>query len=98
MPSGIRAIEQLFRAERVEIQATLWYYVATKGDTGGASVQKDFYYVVVEIGGKKYFINKDMDYTEDYDTVLRFESEALAQDFIEKRDLSLKQAKVFKAF
>ena len=61
-------------------------------------MQKDFYYVVVEIGGKKYFINKDMDYTEDYDTVLRFESEDLAQDFIERRKLQEKMAKVLKAF
>ena len=66
--------------------------------TGGADVKKDFYYVVVEIGGKKYYINKDMDYSEDYDTVLRFESEDLANDFIEKRDLMSKMAKVFKGF
>lgn len=61
-------------------------------------MKKDFYYVVVEIGGKKYYINKDMDYSEDYDTVLRFESEDLANDFIEKRDLNAKAAKVFKGF
>lgn len=72
--------------------------MATISVTGGASVQKDFYYVVVEIGGKKYFINKDMDYTEDYDTVLRFESEDLAQDFIERRKLQEKMAKVLRAF
>ena len=60
-------------------------------------MKKDFYYVVVEIGGKKYYINKDMDYSEDYDTVLRFESEALANDFIKDRDYSDKTVVILKA-
>ena len=82
----------------VEFQSSLCYDVATMSFTGGTDVKKDFYYVVVEIGGKKYYINKDMDYSDDYDTVLRFDSEELAKDFIEKRNLESKMAKVFKAF
>jgi len=60
-------------------------------------MQETFYYVVVEIAGKNYYVNRDMDYTEDYDTVLRFESEALANDFIKDRDYSDKTVVILKA-
>ena len=36
----------------------------------------------MEIDGKKYFVNKDMDYTDNFDDVMKFDSEE--QEHIEK--------------
>lgn len=49
-------------------------------------MNKGFYYIVVEIGGKHYFIDKDMDYTDDFDKVLQFQSHAEAEDHIQKHN------------
>lgn len=38
----------------------------------------------MEIDGKKYFVNKDMDYTDNFDDVMKFDSEEQAQEHIEK--------------
>ncbi len=47
-------------------------------------MSRGFYYIVVEIDGKKYFVNKDMDYTDNFDDVMKFDSEEQAQEHIEK--------------
>lgn len=47
-------------------------------------MSRGFYYIVVEIDGKKYFVNKDMDYTDNFDDVMKFDSEEQAQEYIEK--------------
>ncbi len=47
-------------------------------------MSKGFYYIVVTMGNKSYYINKDMDYTDNFDDVLRFDSEELAQEYITK--------------
>ena len=53
-----------------------------------------FFYVVVEVGGQKCFINRDMDFTDDFETVLKFEKREYAEEFIEKHKLQDKTPKI----
>lgn len=54
----------------------------------------NYFYVVVTIDGNKYFINKDMDYTDNFPDVLRFAARDDALDFIQRRNLQEKHAQV----
>ena len=47
-------------------------------------MSRGFYYIVVEIDCIKYFVYKDMDYTDNFDDVMKFDSEEQAQEHIEK--------------
>ena len=55
-------------------------------------MNKGFYYIVVTLGTEIYFVNKDMDYTDNFDDVIRFDTAEQAQEHIEKH-LSGKDAK-----
>lgn len=44
----------------------------------------NYHYIVVTIGDNKYFINKDMDYTDNFADVLRFDDRNDALDFIRR--------------
>ena len=55
---------------------------------------KNYFYVVVTIDGNKYFINKDMDYTDNFLDVLRFAAREDALEFIQRRNLQEKNAQV----
>lgn len=57
-------------------------------------MRTNYHYIVVTIGDNKYFINKDMDYTDDFSNVLRFDSREDALDFIHRRNLQDKDAQV----
>ena len=52
------------------------------------------YYIVVELNGQRCFINRDLDYGIDFDEAKRFESKILAEEFLEKRDLPRKSARI----
>lgn len=54
-----------------------------------------FYYIVVEVGEKHYFIDKDMDFTDDFDRVLRFQSYRDAEDHI-KSHINEHKSKIIK--
>lgn len=54
----------------------------------------NYHYIVVTIGDNKYFINKDMDYTDNFTDVLRFDDRDDALDFIRSRNLQEKNAQV----
>lgn len=54
----------------------------------------NYHYIVVTIGDNKYFINKDMDYTDNFADVLRFDDRDDALDFICRRNLREKNAQV----
>lgn len=47
-------------------------------------MSKGFYYIVVTLGTERYFVNKDMDYTDNFDDVMRFDTDKQAQEHIEK--------------
>ena len=55
------------------------------------------YYIVVEVSGQKCFINRDMDYTDDFETVLPFEKREYAEEFIDHHKLADKNPKVLMA-
>ena len=57
-------------------------------------MKTNYHYIVVTIGDSKYFINKDMDYTDNFADVLRFDSRDDALDFIQRRNLQNKAAQV----
>ena len=48
----------------------------------------NYYYIVADIGDKRYFLDKDANFTHDLKTVMRFASHNLAQQYIEKHKLS----------
>lgn len=54
-----------------------------------------FYYIVVEVGDEHYFIDKDMDYTDNFDRALQFQSFKEAEDHI-KSHLTEHQSKIIK--
>lgn len=54
----------------------------------------NYHYIVVTIEDNKYFINKDMDYTDNFTDVLRFDDRDDALDFIRSRNLQEKNAQV----
>ena len=56
-----------------------------------------YYYIVVEVSGQKCFINRDMDFTDDFETVLKFEQREYAEEFIEKHKLQDKTPKILSA-
>ncbi len=41
-----------------------------------------FFYITVKIRGKKYFVNKDMDYTDSFNNILEFSSFDDAENYI----------------
>ena len=60
-------------------------------------MSKSFYYIVVEVSGQKCFINRDLDYTDDFEMVRKFESKELAEEFIETHNLKEKNPKILSA-
>lgn len=56
-------------------------------------MNNQFYYVVVTIDGQNYYINRDMDYTDNFDDVLKFSEYADAEHHIENHLIG-KQAKI----
>lgn len=54
----------------------------------------NYFYIVVTIDGQKCFINKDMDYTDNFSDVLRFDNKDDASDFVSRRGLAKKNAKI----
>ena len=60
-------------------------------------MNETFYYIVVEVSGQKCFINRDMDFTDDFDTVFKFEQRENAEEFIEHHNLKGKNPKVLSA-
>ncbi len=52
-----------------------------------------FYYVVVTINGAQHFINRDLDYTDNFDEVYQFPTKEIAEDFIGRHKLAGKEAK-----
>ncbi len=57
-------------------------------------MSRTFYYVVVTINGVQYFINRDLDYTDNFDETYQFLDKETAEDFIGRHKLSGKEAKV----
>lgn len=55
---------------------------------------ENYYYIVVTIDAQKYFINKDMDYTDNFADVLRFCDREEAIDFVKRKRLDKKCAQV----
>lgn len=53
-----------------------------------------YYYIVVTIENQHCFINKDMDYTDRFSDVLRFNSHEDAMEFIRHHKLQNKAARV----
>lgn len=64
---------------------------------GGVYVSKSFYYIVVEVSGQKCFINRDLDYSDDFEMVRKFESREYAEEFIENHNLQDKNPKILSA-
>ena len=58
---------------------------------------ESFYYIVVEVSGQRCFINRDLDYTDDFDTVRKFEEYVYAEEFIERHSLQDKMPKILRA-
>lgn len=57
-------------------------------------MDRNFFYIVVTIGGQKYFINRDMDYSDNFEDVLKFELREIAEDHILKHRLTGKNAEI----
>lgn len=60
-------------------------------------MKEKYYYIVVEVSGQKCFINRDMDFTDNFETVLKFEQREYAEEFIEKHNLQDKTPKILSA-
>lgn len=56
-----------------------------------------FYYIVVEVSGQKCFINRDLDFTDDFEMVRKFEKQIYAEEFIESHNLQDKKPKILRA-
>lgn len=60
-------------------------------------MSKSFFYIVVEVSGQKCFINRDLDYSDDFDMVRKFENREYAEEFIETHNLQDKNPKILSA-
>ena len=60
-------------------------------------MSKSFFYIVVEVSGQKCFINRDLDYSDDFDMVRKFENKEYAEEFIETHNLQDKNPKILSA-
>lgn len=58
---------------------------------------ESFYYIVVEVSGQKCFINRDLDFTDDFEMVRKFEKQVYAEEFIESHNLQDKKPKILRA-
>lgn len=58
---------------------------------------ESFYYIVVEVSGQKCFINRDLDFTDDFEMVRKFEKQIYAEEFIESHNLQDKKPKILRA-
>ena len=59
-------------------------------------IESDFYYIVVDINGKRLFIAKDMSYTDNFSNVMKFNFNKDAEDFIIGHNLHEKNAIIIK--
>lgn len=57
-------------------------------------MKRTFYYVVVTINGIQYFIDHNLDYTDNFDEVYQFPTYEAAEDFIGRHKLVGKEARV----
>ena len=53
-----------------------------------------YHYIVVTIDGDRYFISKDMSYTDNFADVLRFSNRADALEFIQHQNLQSECAQI----
>lgn len=60
-------------------------------------MSKSFYYIVVEVSGQKCFINRDLDYSDDFEMIRKFECREYAEEFIETHNLQDKNPKILSA-
>ena len=58
---------------------------------------ESFYYIVVEVSGQKCFINRDLDFTDNFEMVRKFEKQVYAEEFIESHNLQDKKPKILRA-
>lgn len=58
---------------------------------------ESFYYIVVEVSGQKCFINRDLDFTDDFEMVRKFDKQIYAEEFIESHNLQVKKPKILRA-
>ena len=65
---------------------------------GGVWVNETFFYIVVEVSSQKCFINRDLDYSDDFDMVRKFEKREYAEEFIETHNLQDKNPKILRAW
>ena len=56
-----------------------------------------FFFIVAEVSGQKCFINRDLDYSDDFDMVRKFEKREYAEEFIETHNLQDKNPKILRA-
>lgn len=56
-------------------------------------MSRGFYYIVVTIGGVQYFINHDLDYTDNFDEAYHFPTREAAEEFIGRHKLAKKEAR-----
>lgn len=56
--------------------------------------RNDFCYIVVTVNNQRCFINKDMDYSDDFDEVMEFYSKEDARVFISKHGLENKSPQI----
>lgn len=59
-------------------------------------MNETFFYIVVEVSGQKCFINRDLDYSDDFDMVRKFEKREYAEEFIETHNLQDKNPKILR--
>ena len=57
-----------------------------------------FYYIVADISGKKYFVGTAGVLTDDFDTVIRFESQKDAEDYASGLDTESERPRVLRFF
>lgn len=60
-------------------------------------MNETFFYIVVEVSSQKCFINRDLDYSDDFDMVRKFEKREYAEEFIETHNLQDKNPKILRA-
>lgn len=60
-------------------------------------MKNSFFYIVVEVSGQKCYINRDLDYTDDFEMVRKFEGREHAEEYIETHNLKDKNPKILSA-
>lgn len=53
-----------------------------------------YFYIVVEVEGRKRFVSRNMGYSDAFDDAMRFETHELAEDYIEREGLEQMRAAI----